>query len=139
MNTSDINRAALVLFAAREGKCLEEMKVICLCMRNRVRQGWHDGNWLSVIEAAPDDAGNVPPAQPVRLDPNNRDLQRLTRDIDDIFFRSADSEVEIGTLEDAIGKSCWWMYLDRPVRDWFRLNVMMRPHRASMGTMMLFE
>jgi hypothetical protein len=92
LTLNDINRAQLALFAARAasaGAALEVMKMIALCVRNRVRQGWHDGQWLTVMEHADEAEANLPGPR-VYLDPNQRPLQRMMADVDDIYYGQRD-------------------------------------------------
>ena len=100
---SDFNKAALAIFAAKAagpGASFEQMKGICCCIRNRVREGW--GEWLDVIEAAEDDKANLPGPR-VRLDTENKSLRRLMQEIDDIYYG------EVSRLEDraAHNDSLW--------------------------------
>lgn len=159
MTLNDVQRAALALFAAREAgrdASLEQMKAIAYCVRNRVKAGWHDGQWLSVIEQSDQAAANSATIR-VTLDPNNRILQRLIADIDDIYYGLTANYAQNTTrtptaqafatqavdIEDAIGKSCYWCWLNRPFTPWFQKNILDRPdshaHRTQMGLMAFFE
>lgn len=158
MTLNDVQRAALVLFAARAAGrqgSLEQMKAIAYCIRNRVRAGWFDGQWLTVMENAEDAAGNAP-SERVLLDPNNRSLQRLVADVDDIYYGGRDGQratqskpaaqrfaPEGGDLEDAIGKSCYWCKINEPIRPWFKQHIIGQPeehpNRATMGLMQFFD
>jgi hypothetical protein len=161
MTLNDAQRAALALFAARaagQDASLEQMKAIALCVRNRVKAGWHDGQWLTVIEHSYETAGNLPLAR-VILDPNNRALQRLIADIDDIYYGLAAYSTtaqnkattptaqrfapDAGDLETAIGKCCYWAWVNRAFTPWFKENILdhpdRHPNRAQMGLMSFFE
>ena len=145
MTMNDLQRAALVLFAAREageGASLEQMKAICYCMRNRVRAGWHDGSWLASIEHADEVAAHD--YMTMRLDPANRALQRLTHDIDDICYGTGiETLAGEGDLESSIGEQKFWMFLNRPPSSWFVKHIVKdqknHPSHAQMGLMMFFE
>lgn len=147
MTQNDLQRAALVLFAARQvgpRGCLEQMKAICYCMRNRVRAGWYDGNWMRAIEEAQEIEPHF--VEPFKLDPNNRDLQRMTREIDEVFYGDngyADGSSDSISLESSIGAQKYWMFLGRDVSSWFALHVIgdrqNHPSRTQMGTMIFFE
>lgn len=167
MTLNDVQRAELALFAARAagpGASLEQMKCIAYCIRNRVKQGWHDGQWLTVMEHAEEAAANLAEAR-IYLDPGNRALQRLIADVDDIYYGSGsagDQDTGIkgqsssarpataqkyapqgGDLEGALGNCCYWARLNEPFTAWFRENVLDQPHehpmRAQMGMMMFYE
>lgn len=169
MTLNDVQRAALAMFAARaagQGGSLEQMKAIAYCVRNQVKAGWWDGKWLVVMEHAYEAAGNHPePGFP--LDPDNRALQRLVADIDDIYYggRTEEGSTSIysvarakppvgpapaqrfapdgGDLEQAIGKCCYWAWINRPFTPWFQKNILDRPekhfNRTNMGLMAFFE
>lgn len=159
MTLNDVQRAELALFAAREAgfdASLEQMKAICYCIRNRVKQGWHDGQWLTVMEHAEEAAGNLKDARTV-LDPANRTLQRLIADVDDIYYGSPQTDdglknrfptaqifaTEGGSLEETLKKSCYWMFVNKPRTPWFQENILDRPDehplRTQMGLMVFFE
>lgn len=147
MTLNDVQRAQLVLFAAREvgpRGSVEQMRAICCCIRNRVRNGWGDGTWMWVLEHHHEVAAHAPSTEP--LDPNNRPLQRLMRDVDEIFFGNPPEEAYAGAdIEGAIGnKHLYWMFLDRPApTPWFLENIVHRQQEhkstATMGTMIFFQ
>jgi hypothetical protein len=136
------------MFASREvgpRGSLEQMKAICYCLRNRVRAGWHEGSWIAAIEHA-DEVAAHHPETPSYFDPNSRSIQRLMSEIDDIFYGQRitnDDEGNGGGLEDSIGKQMFWMFLDRPVTEWFVKHIVRdmenHPTHAQMGLMMFFE
>jgi hypothetical protein len=159
---NDLQRGALVLYAARAAGpfgSLEQMKAIAYCMRNRVKAGWFDGQWLTVIEHATEADANML-TSPVTLDPGSRVLQRLVADIDDIYYGGRQDHregmrnkalpavaqrfsPEGGDLEEAIGKSCYWLRVNEPIRPWFKAQIMdhpeEHPNRANMGLIAFFE
>jgi hypothetical protein len=152
MTLNDLQRAHLAVFAARQagpGASLEEMKAICYCIRNRVSAGWYP-DWISVIEYAHETAAHE--TTPFALDINSRPLQRLMRDVDDIYYGrstmqdSYDGETE-GNLESALCTDTfqckYWCYLNRPVLPWFAEKIAgdktNHPMRSQMGLMMFFE
>lgn len=147
MTMNDLQRAQLVLFVARQvgpRGCLEQMKAICYCMRNRVRAGWYDGNWMRAIEEAEDIAPHA--LEAFKLDPNNRDLQRMIREVDEVFYGEQSNAIGISDgvdLEGAVGKHKYWMFLGLDVTSWFAFHVVgdrqNHPSHAQMGTMIFFE
>lgn len=149
MTVRDLERAELVIFAVRQAgprASLEEMKAICYCIRNRVRAGWHDGSWLRCLEDQPEVAAHSP-VEEVPLDPNDRNLQRLLRDIDDIYYSQNDAKASSMNdgmdLEAAVGTQKYWMFLNHPLTNWFRDNICSdkenHPSHSQMGLMMFFE
>lgn len=148
MGINELQRAAAVLFAAREvgpKGSADEMKLVCYCLRNRARAGWSGGHWLNVIEEARNFAPH-PPLPAHALDINNRQLQILARDIDEIFYSDPHpqtAEEFPNSLSDLAGRHLYWMWLGRPVTSWFSANVLgdpkNHPQRTKLGLMMLFE
>lgn len=152
----DIDKAALVLFAAREvgpKGSLEQMKAVCACMRNRVRAGWHDGRWISVIEDAQEHSAHE--GQPVfQLAPERREFQRLVHEIDDLYLGArpmndfegdSDGMPSGGEVEDTIRENneMYWAFLNRPMRDWFKENIVKDPENhknvTTFGIMMFYQ
>lgn len=162
MTLNDVQRAELALFSARAagpGASLEQMKAIAYCVRNRVKQGWHDGHWLTVMERADEAAANLPEARTL-LDPASRALQRLIADVDDIYYGAQGSDtrdrgpgkrfpnaqafaVNSGSTEEALNECCYWAWVNKPFTAWFRENVLDRPaehpNPATMGLMAFFK
>ena len=152
MTINDVQKAALALFVAKEVQDagnLALMRGIALAIRNRVRAGMHDGNWLDVIEAAPDYAGNTPftDADPFRLTVQNRALQMFARDIDGIFYGETRDELtdifegkssEDGNREPIL----FWQFTNRPLRQWFVENIVRDTHnhkrRTQIGNVVFF-
>ena len=154
MTLNDLSRVQLAVFACKAAgpnASLEMMKAICYVMRNRVRAGW--GDWIEVIETADQHAGNEP--VPVKLDSTNRNLQRLLRDIDDVFYAQSGSYQSCGsdTIEAAMGEQgtgadkrgalLYWCRIGQPYRPWFEENILkdQKNHRMRMpmGLMLFFE
>lgn len=147
---SELQRAATVLFAAREAgpdAGSEAMKLIACVIRNRVKSGWGDGTWLSVVESAAEVSAHDP--LPFHaLDLNRRPLQVLARDIDEIFYSEpVDFAKHPGDVPwdvtHAAGKALYWLVLNRELRPWFRTNIVQdtknHPSRTTAGLIMLFD
>jgi hypothetical protein len=147
MTQKDVDRVMLVRYAALEAGqrgSLEQMKAICYCLRNRVRAGW--GEWMDVIETADEHRANEP-NELVRIDHNGRAYQRLLHEVDDIYFGHSSNYGDGRTLEDTLcekERPCfYWMFLNRPTRQWFKDTIasdkLNHPSNATMGLMMFFE
>jgi hypothetical protein len=146
MTLNDVQRAALVLYAARQVGAdgnLEQMKAICYIIRNRQRAGWGDGNWLTVLEEAPNCAGNDPVDERLRLE--DRRLQALARDIDMIFYGQEDDEIARACSRQGkeIPPIFYWCFIHRPMREWFERVIAKDPdnhkQRAQIAFMYLYE
>lgn len=147
MTQKDVDRVMLVRYAVQEAGprgSLEQMKAICYCLRNRVRAGW--GEWIHVIESADESRGNEL-NEPTRIDTSSRAYQRLLHDVDDIYFSHSSEMGEGMTLEDTLcdkRRPCfYWLFLNRPMRPWFKDNIAgdkeNHPSNATMGLIMFFE
>lgn len=140
MTLDQLQRAQLLLFAHQEAACtgsLDAMKAVCYVIRNRVRAGWHDGNWIDVMENAHKVAGNQLDPR-MHIDPYSRILQMLMQNVDDIYYSSASDAVEA-----AVDKSLYYQFADRPMRAWFAENIIRHPEaharRTHIGTMVLYN
>jgi hypothetical protein len=153
MTHNDSQKALLVHFAVREVGAtggLEQMKVVCYCLRNRVRAGW--GDWMEVMEHA-DEASAHDAGPRSYIDPQNRNYQMLLQAIDDLYYAQPqtenwngvkiDQDAQGETLESAVGTALYWRFLKRPLRPWFQANIVDQkaehPERTSMGLMILYK
>lgn len=140
MTLDQFQRAQLVTFAHQEAAhtgSLHAMKAVCYIVRNRVRAGWHDGQWIEAIQKADESAGNQPyPAQ--RIDVYSRIFQILLNAIDDIYFSAASDDVER-----VVDKALYYQFVDRPLREEFTETILRHPEshprRAVIGSMILFD
>lgn len=148
MTLNEFQRAKLAEFAVRQAGprgSVEQMKAICYVIRNRVRKGWSDGNWIGVIESAGDHAAHD--EMPMQLDPNDRNLQRMVADVDEIFYGNSFSSGDGAGIEDSLTQekheALYWSFANRPVRPWFLETIQKdqanHPMRTQMGTMMFYE
>lgn len=152
MTHNDSQKALLLHFAVREAGpkgSLEMMKVICFCLRNRVRAGW--GEWMEVIEHAEEVAAHEPVK--MHLDPQSRSYQILLQAIDDIYHaqppqerwdgQKVDLDAQGESLESAVGTAMYWRFLTRPLLPWFQENIVDQkadhPERSSMGLMLVYK
>lgn len=152
MTTNTLAQAMLVEFAVREAgtdASLDEMKAICYALRNRVRAGWHGGDWIACMEAAGESAGNERLVNLNRIEPQNRPLQMLLMQVEDIFFgarqqpdkgwggEKVDPDAQGDSLEAAIGTALYWVHIKREIRPWFVENIIRdhqnHPERTSLG------
>jgi hypothetical protein len=141
MTLDQLQRAQLFFFAYGEASAsgsLSAMKAVCYVIRNRVRRGWHDGNWLEVIEQADQVAGNQPTKKLPRLDVYSRSFQQLMQAVDEIYYSSSSDDTER-----VVDEALYYQFADRPLRTWFTENIIRHPQeharKAHIGTMVLFN
>jgi hypothetical protein len=155
VNLDTLQRAHLVDFCyaeARHTGSLDCMKAVAYVLRNRRAAGWGDGSWQRLMNAAATTAGNDY-HNGVEADLNDRLLQMLARDIDDIYLGTSNDDVRRvveGTLAPegtgSPGKpapAMYYQFIDLPVRTWFVDNIVRdhenHPRIGQVGMMALFR
>ena len=140
MNIATFERGFLAAFAYREARStgsLDCMKAICYAIRNRMKAGWGDGPWLSVMESHPEVEGNIVDGW-AELNPQDRLLQLIVRDVDDIYMGVSDDDTRT-VVQDAL----YWQFVDRPARPWFVEHIVRDPHNhprvAQVGPIAFFK
>jgi hypothetical protein len=123
MTAEQFTKAALLLASWRMAptKELQTLKLMALVLRNRVKAGWHGGDWLKVIERAGDASAYVLPAMVDESYPELGDpsVQRFLWEVDKVYE---------GTAEDKItGGGLWWCELNKVDRSWFLENICRKP------------
>jgi len=146
VNFATFERAIVAEFAYREARftgSLDCMRAICYVLRNRVKAGWGDGSWLSIITQHPAMAGNDPRAQ--AMDYSDRLLQLIVRDVDDIYLgqdRFDDSVRDIVCTDDRKKPALYYCFPDN-LRPWFVENIIRNSqdhaHIGNIGSLMLFR
>lgn len=155
MNFATFERGYIASFAyceARYTGSLDCMKAVCFVLRNRVKAGWGDGSWISVVRAAHEVSGIGiefrPPAESQELyASSDRLLQLIVRDIDDIYLGQdrMDDSTRMVVCGDNPPKTAalYYTFVDRPLRPWFADNIIRKPqehkHIGNVGPMMLFQ
>jgi hypothetical protein len=141
MNLSTFERAQLAGFAykaARRTGSLDCMKAICYVLRNRLRAGWGNGTWLSIMDAHPDVEGNSQEWNEVSLDAQDRLLQLLVRDIDDIYMGTSEDDTK-GVVQDAL----YFQFIDQQPSAWFVEHIVRdavnHPRIAQVGPLAFFK
>jgi hypothetical protein len=141
MNYATFERAQLARWAylkAVHTGSLACMKAICYVLRNRVQAGWGEGLWLNVIENHCMMEGNEESGMRQPLDPADRLLQILVRDIDDIYLGLSADDTEL-VVQDAL----YFQFIDRPPRQWFVEHIIRDPENhariGQVGPIALFR
>lgn len=149
MTLNDLQRAAAVLFAAREAGpegSLDQMRAICHVIRNRVQAQWYE-DYLAAVEGSwirrrTEDAAEK--QAPLQL--SDRRLATLAKEIEGIVYGQADDEIAklCGRQDEKNGPLLYWCWIDRPATPWFEQNIVRKPEehrqRAQVGNnMYLYE
>jgi len=118
MNLDAYTRAMMVRFAVEEAQRyggINNMLAVLHVLRNRVFAGW--GDWVEVIERAPERRGNVDD-HPPRANMRHSDVRIVLIRADDIYSRDDTSDLTGGAL--------WYVDQNLPVQDWFQRQVLER-------------
>jgi len=96
----------------------EPMLAVAQVLANRVAAGWHGGDWLAVILAAPNTRGTV---REEVATPSSRDtmFRELLRRIDDVYHGTADDS-NVNTEDQ---KALYYAELHNLNREWFMVHV----------------
>jgi hypothetical protein len=116
-------KARLVSFVIAEGYRYggtDTMLAIAQVIKNRVEAGW--GDWLTVIETAPQYAGTVHAPQPP-IEPRDLTFRKLLAEIDNVYYGTADDSAVNVEGEDGKAVSLYYCEMHNLNRDWFRQNV----------------
>lgn len=139
MTLDQFQRAQLFAFAYQQAVhtgSVPAMKAVAYVVRNRVINGWHDGNWIDAIQYADRVSGNEP-TPPPPFDCYSQMFQVLARAIDDIYFGQSDDTGRV------VDKALYFQFIDKPLREWFTDNVLLQPNahprRAVIGSMMVYD
>lgn len=146
MNLATFERAQVAAFAyceARSTGSLECMRAICYVLRNRVKAGWGDGSWLSVMGSTA--VGNLPQDQEVNG--SDRLLQMIVRDIDDIYLGQErfDDSTRLVVCGDNPPKTSalYYMFVDRKPQPWFVEHIIQQSQEhaqiGNIGPLMLYK
>jgi len=134
MNLETYTRAQMARFAIEEGARhggLNNMLAIVHVLRNRVFAGW--GDWVDVVERAPEKRATIYPLEKFSVKSNN--VRLLLSRIDDIYARTDQVDLTGGAL----------FYVDQnmPMENWFEREVIGNPeeHRrtAHIGPVWFFK
>ena len=170
MNFAAFERAQAAAFAYREGRhtgSLACLRAILFILRNRVKKGWGEGSWLTVMEAAGEAAahgdaasglGNQASAEAQSPKPealsSDRLLQMIVRDVDDIYLGQEPwddpvRQVVCGEGAQSSFKKDWhpilyYSLVDRTARPWFVENIIRKAQEHPQvgqvgGKMMLYR
>jgi hypothetical protein len=116
----------------------EPMLAVAQVLANRVSAGWGGGDWLRVIDTAPDYRGTVLD-NPVQLNPRDGGFRELLRRIDDVYHGTADDS---NVNNEQGQKSLYYAELHHLNREWFEDNILKdresHPRLATVGQITFF-
>jgi hypothetical protein len=114
------------------------MLAIAQVIANRVHAGWEGGDWMKVIENAPNYIGTVN-RRTLVTSSRDPDFRELLRKIEDIYFETADSS-NVNTEEGGI--SLYYAELHKIDRPWFKEQILSdpasHPRLAQVGQITFF-
>jgi hypothetical protein len=145
MTFENFIKARLVSFVIDEAQgdpSLNQSLAIAQCLAHRVNAGWFGGDWLAVIDNAPEVVGTVYP-QRATVNPRDVRFRDLLRRIDDVYYGSAESMISCETFDgDEVINPLYYCEANNVNRPWFQENILSDPeaHRmvATVGTLTFF-
>lgn len=116
-------KAQLVRFSVDEAYHMggvEPVLAVAQTIKNRVDAGWCGGDWLRVIDAAPEYVGTIYASRP-EVEPRDLTFRRILQSIDDIYYGLADDS---NVNNDQEQKSLYYAELHNINRQWFKTNIL---------------
>lgn len=117
---------------------VEPMLAVAQVVANRVKAGWQGGDWIRVIDTAPEYRGTLQNKSIIRVDPRDGNFRELMRQIDDIYYGTADDS-NVNTRD---GKSLYYAELHNINREWFTDHILndhtTHPRIAKVGQLTFF-
>jgi hypothetical protein len=117
---------------------VEAMLAVAQVIANRVQAGWQGGDWLRVIDSAPNYRGTEQPKNYVPPDPRDGNFRELMRRVDDVYHGIADD----ANVNNDSGKSLYYAELHNINREWFTQQIMgdleAHPRLAVVGQLTFF-
>jgi len=117
---------------------VEPMLAVAQVLANRVKAGWQGGDWLRVIDTAPEYRGTVPARNYERIDPRDGNFRELMRRVDDVYHGTADD----ASVNNESGTSLFYAELHNVNREWFKEHILddpeSHPRLATVGQLTFF-
>lgn len=128
-------------------------KAVAFCVRNRVRAGWHGGDWSQVLSNHKSWSADTEPLRSFIPDPRQPDFRILLQDITNIFTGQAEDNItiaqdsmtnylKIGNLSAAPPPALYFCRLNEISNDWFLTEIVRKTdsHKriATVGTLTFF-
>lgn len=123
-------KAQLVHYCVNEGwdGSIETPLAIAQTLKNRVDEGWGGGDWMKVIEAAPDYSGNSKKNRPA-IEPRDLIFRSILQQIDEVYYGTS---FENYVNDDQGQKALYFAELHTLDRDWFKQNIVSDPENHPM-------
>ena len=115
-------KAQLVQFSVNEAYsegAASAVLAVAQVLKNRVDAGWHGGDWMKVIETAPEYVGTEQ-ENPPEINPRDPLFRQILLSIDDVYYGTADD----GDVNNEDFKSLYYGVLHNINRPWFRDNIL---------------
>jgi hypothetical protein len=129
-------KARLVDFIVSEADSVDPMLAVAQVLANRVNAGWQGGDWLRVIQSAPDYRGTIQSYK--GIDPKDGNFRELLRRVDEVYHATADDS----NVNNESGKSLYYAELHNINREWFTEHITSdlesHPRLATVGQLTFF-
>jgi len=145
MTFENFIKGRLVSFVLDETVCdpsLITQLAVAQCLANPVSAGWCGGDWLSVIEHAPEVTGTIHANRAV-INPRDAQFRDLLRRIDDVYYGNAESMISAPSGDGTDTSDPLYYCMGNTInRQWFTDTILSDPeaHRmvAKVGALMFF-
>lgn len=124
---------------------LDGMLAVACGIRNRVRAGWYNGDWIAVLSHHKEKSADLTPYPEELPDPKIRSIRFLLHEVTHIFNGSFVDKITVATdsvLSVAPPPALYWGHLDRVTNGWFLENVCRKPDQhkriAVVGALTFF-
>lgn len=115
---------------------VEPMLAVAQVLANRVNAGWQGGDWLRVINSAPEYRGTI--QLDTGFDPKGGNFREIIRRVDEVYHGTADDS----NVNNDSGKSLYYAELHNINREWFVEHITSdqenHPRIASVGQLTFF-
>lgn len=136
--------AALAKFALDEGYRFggtDCTLAVAQIIANRVEAGWFGGDWIKVIEDAPNVRGTIH-TEPFKYSTRETPFRQAIAQIDDVYHGTADDTNVNHTTSEGITRALYYCQLHNVNSDWFKKNVLgdleHHPRMATVGQLTFF-
>jgi hypothetical protein len=145
MTFENFIKGRLVSFVMEETQndaSLNPQLAVAQCLANRVNAGWCGGDWLAVIDQAPEVTGTVYPQRAV-INARDTGFRELLRRIDDVYYGAAESMISVESIDgDETIHPLYYCEAHNVNRLWFKENILSdrEAHRmvAKVGQLTFF-
>ena len=151
MKDVDFIKSLLALTCWRDGSedGISAMRGIAFVIRNRVRAGWHGGDWIQVLSHHDDWSARIEPPKAGLPDTRSFAFMSFLQQLDPIFSGAVEDDVTVKrdgewkqVLSAPVPPALYYARLNEISNEWFLTNISRRPEQhqriAQVGQLFFF-